>query len=211
MKNAATARSEKGETLMGLMVGLSLGLVVLTAGSVMLGDHLRAHRVVLQDSQLNHELRVAADWMAGELRKAQYTATAWETRSPQHCDDPFCDGFEDFSIEGDWIDFSHDRDHDGEQDSDECMGFRLSGTTLQAKRSCHANGDWLALTDSRQLLITDLRWQLHCELRLGWLRRSVQMTLQAQWPGDASRHIRLSNTVQLRNDLPGSTQALFCP
>lgn len=211
MNKDMTGQTEKGETLMGLMVGLSLGLVVLTAGTVMLAHHLRAHRMTLQDSQLNHELRVAADWMAGELRKAQYSGTAWKSRSPTHCSDPFCDGTEDFKIEGHRIDFSHDRDHDGMQDTNECMGFRLSGSTLQAKRSCHSSGDWLALTDSRQLLITGLRWQLQCELRQGWLRRSVQMTLQAQWPGDASRHISLSNTVQLRNDLPGSTQALFCP
>lgn len=206
-----TAPAEKGETLMGLMVGLSVGLLVLAAGSALLANHLRSHRMALQDSHLNHELRVAADWMVRELRKTQYTANAWATRSPTLCDDAFCDGFEDFSIEGDWIDFSHDRNHNGKQDNDECMGFRLSGTTLHAKRSCSASGDWQALTDSQTLKITDLVWQLKCELHQGWLRRSVQMTLKAQWPSDASRHITLSNTVHLRNDIPGSQQALFCP
>jgi type IV pilus assembly protein PilW len=203
--------TQKGETLMGLMVGLSVGLLVLAGGSSLLTHQLRGHRMAWQDSHLNHELRVAADWMGRELRKAQYSAKAWETRSPNQCDDTFCDGFEDFSIEGDWIDFSHDRNHNGEQDNDECMGFRLSGNTLHAKRSCSASGDWQAMTHSKSVRITDLAWQLKCDQHQGWLRRSVQMTLQAQWPSDASRHITLSKTVHLRNDIPGSQQALFCP
>jgi type II secretory pathway component PulJ len=209
--SAMATSAQKGETLMGLMVGLSVGLVVLAGGSALLAQHLHGHRMAWQDSHLNHELRVAADWMGRELRKAQYTGKAWETRSPTQCDDPFCDGFEDFSIEDDWIDFSHDRNHNGEQDNDECMGFRLSGSTLQAKRSCNANGDWQALTHKQTLHITALIWQLRCELHQGWLRRSVQMTLSAQWPTDPSRHITLSNTVHLRNDIPGSQAALFCP
>jgi hypothetical protein len=37
------------------------------------------------------------------------------------------------------------------------------------------------------------------------------MDLTAQWPGDASRQVSLSQTIHLRNDLPASKQALFCP
>ena len=205
------AQAEKGETLLGLMVGLSVGLLVLAAGSVLMAHHLRAHRMVLQDSHLNHELRVAADWMGRELRRTQYTGSAWATRSPDHCEDDFCDGFEDFRIQGHWIDFSYDRNHNGKQEDNECMGFRLSGASLHAKRSCLGSGQWQALTDAQSVQITELIWQLQCELHQGWLRRSVQMTLRARWPHDASRFITLSNTVHLRNDLPGSQQALFCP
>ena len=209
--NAMANTTQKGETLMGLMVGLSVGLLVLAGGSSLLTHQMRGHRMAWQDSHLNHELRVAADWMGRELRKAQYSAKAWETRSPNQCDDTFCDGFEDFSIEGDWIDFSHDRNHNGEQDNDECMGFRLSGNALQAKRSCSASGDWQSVTHSQTVHITGLAWQLQCKQHQGWLSRSVQMTLQAQWPSDVSRHITLTKTLHLRNNIPASQQALFCP
>ncbi len=204
-------KHERGETLMGLLVGLSVGGVVLAAGSALLANHLRGHRMALQDSHLHHDLRSAMDWMARELRKAQYTANAWESRSPTACKDAFCDGPEDFSIEGNKIEFSHDRNHNGEQDKNECMGFRLAGQALQAKRSCNASGDWQSITDSASLRITDLRWILRCEQRQGWLRRSVEMALTAQWPTDASRSVSLSHTVHLRNDLPASQQILFCP
>ena len=209
--NTMPTFTQRGETLIGLLVGLSVGLVVLAAGSAMLANHLRGHRMALQDSHLHHDLRSAMDWMSRELRKAQYTANAWQSRAPSVCDDPFCEGWQDFSIEGDWIDFSYDRDHNGQKDDDECMGFRLSGTTLHARRSCSGSGDWQAITDSANLEITALRWQLSCELRQGWIHRSVLMDLTAQWPRDAARQIRLSQTVHLRNDMPASTQALFCP
>ncbi len=206
---------ETGETLMGLLVGMAVGLVVLAAGSAMLANHLRGHRAALQDTHLHTDLRSAMDWMARELRKAQYTASAWKTRSPTTCDDPFCQDWQDFSIEGDWIDFSYDRNHNGQRDDDECMGFRLVDKALHARRTCSApgnlTGSWQAITDSANLNITALNWQLRCELRNGWLHRSVQMGLTAQWPGDASRQFSLSQTVHLRNDLPASQQALFCP
>jgi type II secretory pathway component PulJ len=208
---------ERGETLTGLLVGLSVGLVVLAAGSAMLAHHLRGHRMALQDSHLHHDLRSAMDWMARELRKAQYSAKAWETRSPSACDDAFCEGLEDFSIEKDWIDFSYDRNHNGSKDNDECMGFRVIDQRLMVKRSCVTNGawkstgDWQAVTDQASLEITALSWQLHCELRQGWLHRSVLMTLTAQWSGDASRQLSLSQTVHLRNDLPVHMQTMYCP
>jgi type II secretory pathway component PulJ len=205
------ATHEQGETLMGLLVGLSIGLVVLAAGSALLANQLRSHRMALQDTYLHHDLRSALDWMARELRKTQYSASAWETRSPTACEDTFCDGPEDFSIDGDEIHFSHDRNHNGEQDLNECMGFRLSNKALMAKRSCSASGDWQAITDSGNLHIADLRWQLRCEVHQGWLRRSVQMALRAQWPSEASRQVNLTHTVHLSNDLPASEQARFCP
>ena len=206
-----THQRERGETLTGLLVGLTVGLVVLAAGSALLANHLRGHRMVLQDTHLHHDLRSAMDWMARELRKAQYSAKAWETRSPTTCTDTFCDGFEDFSIEGDWIDFSHDRNHNGQQDDNECMGFRLSGTELTAKRSCSGSSNWMAITDKASLEITALSWQLRCELKQVWLHRVLDLSLSAQWPGDATRQVSLTQTVHLRNDLPAAMKARFCP
>lgn len=202
---------EGGETLMGLLVGLSLGLLVLAAGSAQIAHQLKGHRLALQDSHLHQDLRSAMDWMARDLRKAQYSASSWETRSPGVCTDPFCDGWEDFSIENDWIDFSFDRDHDGEQDDNECMGFRLSERVLHARRTCSGTGQWQAITDKGSIEIMALSWQTHCEARNGWLHRSVDMRLLARWPNDDSRQISLVQTVHLRNAMPGYLQPLLCP
>lgn len=205
------AERQGGETLVGLLVGLSVGLVVLASGSALLAQHLKLHHDTVQDSHLHHDLRSAMFWMSRELRKAHYTAQAWTTRSPEGCDDPFCQDAQDFSIHGDWIDFSHDRNHNGLKDDNECMGFRLVAGALQARRSCRGSGSWQAITDRAHLRITGLRWQLQCHPQQGWLSRSLHMQVSAQWPHDATRHISLGQTIHLRNAVPHSQQARFCP
>lgn len=205
------ALHERGETLTGLLVGLALGLVVLTGGSAMLSSQLRGHRQALQDTHLHHDLRSSVDWMAKELRKAQYTGQAWATRSPVGCLDTFCQDGQDFKLQGDEIVFSYDRNHNGVRDEDECTGFRLSAQAIQIKRSCQDGGNWQAITDTSSLKIRALQWSLRCQQVQGWLQRSVLMSLRAEWPGQAGRQITLSQTVLLQNDLPGSVQALYCP
>jgi type II secretory pathway component PulJ len=201
---------EDGETLMGLLVGLAVGLVVLAAGSALLANQLRAHRMALQDSRLHHDLRSAMDWMARELSQAHYVANAWETRAPSHCDDPFCAGPDDFNISGSRIAFSLDRNHNGLKDNNECLGFRLVKGALQARTACSPEV-WTALTDTASLQFTQLDWQLQCGTAQGWLLRRINLALTAQWPGDTSRQVKLTRTVHLHNALPTSQTALFCP
>ena len=208
---STSRQTERGETLTGLLVGLAVGLVVLAAGSALLAGQLRAHRTALQDRQLHTDLRSAMDWVARELHKAQYVANAWQTRSPTVCGDPFCQTPDNFSIVGRQIDFSHDRNHNGIKEDDECMGFRLTQQSLHARRSCSGSGSWQAVTDRAQVNISDLQWVLHCEWRNGWWQRSVHMSLAASWPSEPSRTIKLTQIIALRNHLPGSQTALNCP
>ena len=204
-------RFQKGETLTGLLVGLSLGLVVLAGGSAMLANQLRGHRQALHDTHLHHDLRSAMDWMAKELRQAQYSAKAWETRSPTLCLDAFCKDVQDFNLSDEALIFSYDRNHNGLREKDECMGFRLTAQTIQIKRSCEDTGDWQAITDTSSLKVSALQWTLHCSVVQGWLRRWVKMTLIAAWPHDPGRQMNLTQTVRLQNDLPASVQTQFCP
>ena len=71
MRSPGKPNSQRGETLVGLMVGMGLGLVVLAGGTHLLAQHLTAHRWALQDSHVHHDLRSALDSMARELRQAQ--------------------------------------------------------------------------------------------------------------------------------------------
>lgn len=202
--------TERGETLMGLLVGLAVGLVVLAGGSALLANQLRSHRMGLQESHLHQDLRSAMDWMARELAQAHYAANAWETRAPTRCDDAFCAGPDDFSIDGSRIAFSLDRNHNGQKDNNECLGFRLVKGALQARTACSPEV-WTAITDTANLQVTQLDWQLQCTPAQGWLLRSVDLAMTAQWPGDASRQVGLRRTVHLRNAMPASQRALFCP
>lgn len=203
------AHRQRGETLIGLMVGLGLGLLVLAAGTQMLAHQMRGHRWLLQDSHAHHDLRAALSIIARELRQAQATEDAWKSWTQAACQDVFCDGAEDFSISADRINFSMDRNRNGLQDNNECLGFRLSNGELKARTSCEPEV-WTSLTDVGSLKITQLQWQVKCapQGRL-WLRW-VTVSLTAQWPGDASRQWQASQTITLRNALPALQAPAYC-
>ena len=204
------AQSQRGETLVGLLVGLALGLLALSAGTLMLAQLLRGHRLALQDSHLQQDLYFALDLMASELQDAQYSGQAWASRSPASCSDPFCDGTEDFAVGSERLDWTLDRNHNGTQDNDECTGYRLRSGALQVRTACSPEV-WTALTDTATLRLTRLDATVHCEARSGWLHRQVQLQLQAAWPQDPVRSIALDRRVALRNALPQAVLARYCP
>lgn len=201
---------QRGETLVGLLVALALGLGALAAGTQMLAQLLRGQRLALQDAHLQQDLHFAMDLMVSELQDAQYSASAWRTRSPGACRDDFCDDSEDFSLGHGRIDWTLDRNHNGIQDNDECTGMRLRDGALQVRTAC-APEVWTALTDTTSLRLTGLHATGQCELQAGWLRRQVTLQLQAHWPQDASRSITLQRIVHLRSPLPPVLRSRYCP
>lgn len=208
-QQSAPARTQQGETLVGLLVGLGVGLVVLAAGSQMLGQHLQGHRLALQDSHAHHDLRSALDTIAQELRQMQGIGQAWRRRATAECSDAFCADQADLQVQGQRISFGRDRNHNGLLDNNECSGFRLKSHELQIRTACEPEV-WTDLTDAGSLKLTDLTWQVHCEQRGPWVVRRVTVRLSAQWPHDATRALSLSQTVTLRNDVPARPWPAAC-
>jgi len=201
---------QRGETLVGLLVGMALGALVLTAGAQMLAQLMRGHRLALQDAHLQQDLHFAMDLMARELQHAQYVANAWQTRSQTACSDAFCDETADFQLSGQRIEFSMDLNHNGQLDSNECMGFRVVDGVLSRRNGCHSGG-WQPLSDKSSAVVTGLMLQLRCSPADGWLQRQLDLRLQARWPDDPGRQLQLQRSVPLHTLLPISVQARFCP
>jgi hypothetical protein len=175
----------------------------------MLAQHLQGHRLALQDSHMHHDLRSALDTITRELRQAQALGQAWRGRATAHCADAFCAGQADLLVQGQRISFGQDRNHNGQLDNNECLGFRLKDHELQIRTACTPEV-WTDLTDAGSLKMTDLAWQVHCEKRGRWVARWVTVQLSAQWPRDATRALNLSQTVSLRNDVPTSPWPAVC-
>jgi type II secretory pathway component PulJ len=203
------ARAQQGETLVGLLVGLGVGLLVLAAGSQMLAQLLQGHRLALQDSHMHHDLRSALDTITRELRQAQALGQAWRGRTTAHCADAFCAGQAELLVQGQRISFGHDLNQNGQLDNNECSGFRLKDHELQIRTACTPEV-WTDLTDAGSLKMTGLTWQVHCEKRGRWVARWVTVQLSAQWPRDTTRTLSMSQSVSLRNDVPASPWPAVC-
>lgn len=203
--------TERGESLVGLLVGLALGLGVLAAGAHMLARLLAEQRQLHAQSRLQQELHFALERIAHELQDAQYSASAWQNRDAHVCSDAFCNGSDDFSISDNRIVWSLDRNHDGIRNNNECTGYRLSAGTLQQRIACQPE-TWSPLSDPATLAISGLHATLHCQPRSGWVQRQVLLELQAHNPLQPRQAPwALQQQVLLRNDLPASAAAGVCP
>ena len=154
-------------------------------------------------------MRDAIDLMLHTLQGAQGHPNAWSTRTDAQCHDAFCNGSEDFSVNGVQLEFTLDRNHDGVQDNNECLGFRLTSGEIKAKTSC-TPVVWTSLTGSDHLKVTALEWQLRCSIHGHMVQRQMDLKVQAQWPGEPGQSFVQQQSVLLHNDVPVRSMAGLC-
>lgn len=200
---------QRGETLVGLLVGLALGIVVIAAGQRLLAQHLRHERQTQNLLQAQMQLRDALALMVHTLQGAQGVPEAWRTRTDARCHDAFCDGPEDFALNGNQLEFTLDRNHDGVQDNNECLGFRLTNGEIKAKTSC-SPVVWTALTGVDHVRVSSLQWQLKCTVHGQMVQRRLELQVLAQWPDKPTLSWTQKHFVLLRNDVPLRSMAGLC-
>jgi len=200
---------QAGESLLAVLVGISLGLLVVTAGIRLLGLQWQHQRVQLQTSQLQQDLQAALDLMTLELMQAQQVQEAWLQRPDAPCPDAFCTGDGQLRLAPRQIEWATDRNQNGQRENNECSGFRLQAGKLQHKTSCQP-AVWTDLTDTGSLVLTGLDMALDCQTRGQRLVRRLRLTLSAHPAGRPEHLLQLQQTLQLRNDLPVSSQEAAC-
>lgn len=202
--------AQLGETLVGLLVGLALGLLVAAAGQRLLAQQLRHERQTQTLLQAQTQLRDAMDAMLHTLQGAQGLPKAWTTRIDTQCHDDFCNGPEDFSLQGSQLEFTLDRNHNGQQNNNECLGFRLTAGEIKSKTSCSDPPVWTPLTGIDHLRVISMQWQLRCTVHGQMVQRWLDLQVQAQWPGDPEQLLGESQSVLLLNDVPLRSMAGLC-
>lgn len=198
-------RRQAGESLASLLIGMALGLLVVTAGVQMLGVQWQHQRHLLQTHQLQQDLQAALDLMAQELMQAQGVHEAWQRRPDEPCPDAFCSGDGALRLGTRQIEWATDRNRNGQRENNECSGFRVQGGKLQHKTACQS-AVWTDLSDTASLVLTDLGLALDCQRHGRRAVRRVRLTLSGHPAGQAEHPLQLQQTVQLRNDLPLSAQ-----
>jgi prepilin peptidase dependent protein B len=178
---------QRGFGLVELMVGISIGLIVIAGASLMLIQQISEHRRLVLETQVQQDLRATADLMLRELRRAGSWATPqrgiWAP-SPAGVADPSANPYTAIdpstAQQSNRVEYSYSRATDRSSStaapaaanaednvmtsSTERFGFRLQDGIMQFRL-----GDrWQPLTDTNTLRITAFNVRLNLQsLALG--------------------------------------------
>jgi len=209
-------------SLVELMVGIAVGLFVVAAAAMLVSSHLNDNRRLLLESQVQQDLRAAADIIARELRRAGHWQTAeksvWTPDAALELS-PY-GNLAPSAAAATQVDFSYRRTN-GDTGP---FGFKREGSAL---KTLLGEGGWQELTDSKTLLITGFTvtpenevLQLSCpklcappdDPKECWPTLTVRklvVDITGQAVSDPAVKRSLRSVVRLRNDWVDPAKA--CP
>lgn len=211
---------QRGLSIVELMVGIVVGLFVVAGALSMSAGNLDKSRRLLADVRFNQDLRVAADLITRDLRRAGFwgaaiTGTQAIGATSATAQNPYA-GATGSSNAGFSYQFSRDAQENGTLDANEQFGFRIRAGALQMRGD--ADG-WRDVTDTKVMTLADgglVITPSETVLALGHLCprpcnagvpncptstvRSYAVVLTATSAADATAVRELRTTVRLRND-----------
>ncbi len=153
---ASRSASQRGLSLVELMVGAAISLFIAAAGAALLANNLRENRALMLEARLTQDLRTAADLVSRDLRRAGYWGSAtdgvWAAGAAHVIANPYA-AVAHAAAASDAIGFRYSRDATENQivDANEQFGFRLHQGAIEMQLGA---GNWQALTDIGTLQIT---------------------------------------------------------
>jgi hypothetical protein len=185
--------------MLNLFVGWALGLSLLSAAVFGFNLQWQNERQTLLRTHTQQDVRALMDTLVHNIRRANFQALTPNKLpgNPGTCPSAFCGLTEDFDLSSQQILFSVDRNGNGVKENNECSGFRSNGNVLQTKTSCQPVV-WTSLSDSKNLQILELNFQVQCDNSPNSPGDLVSVSLRSQ-----STFEKLPQTwqrwVQLRN------------
>ncbi|MDN3920558.1 hypothetical protein QWJ38_09740 [Pelomonas sp. PFR6] len=151
------------------MIGITVGMIVVAGASLMMTKQVDEHRRLVQETQVQQDLRAAADLMLRDLRRAGFWATpesgVWAPGATMPASSPYSDTTPAVDTQaGDVLRYSYSRADNyvlplttppGDAEDNvvterESFGFRIDNGVLQSL----LGGNWQPLTDRETLTIT---------------------------------------------------------
>lgn len=222
---------QRGLSIVELMVGVAVGLFVVAAASMLVATQLSDNRRLTLETQVQQDLRAAADIITRELRRSGHWAKAREgvaypgnaatiRFSPyaaveKAASSAFGDGDVSSTV---LMSYSRRGDETVENnlvDAAEQLGFMLD-TSKGVIRTQLGSGGWQDLTDGATLNVTHFELTMRIQpIRLECVKpcpgpadcrpemqvRDVIIDITGQAVHDSSVQRSLSSNVRLRNDL----------
>ena len=160
MKNIAglqVSNSQRGLTLVELMVAIVIGMIVIAATLSFFSRHLRESRAMQVELRLTQDLRSAADLIGRDMRRAGHWGNAaagvWQRDAQAVTANPYAF----VTIASNEVAFNFSRDEvtknadNNTVDTNEQFGFRLRAGTVEFLLG---SGNWQALSDANIVNIT---------------------------------------------------------
>jgi len=219
--SAQARASQRGLSMVELLVGVAIGLFIAASAATLLASNLRENRNLLIESRLMQDLRTAADVVTRDLRRSGYwgaatdgiwtpgavavTANPYQALAPNHA-------------ASDVVSFRFSRDvtENNVVDSNEQFGFRLRRGAVELQLG---DGNWQALTDPGTVVVTTFSVTPHTDsVSLAAMCalpcpaggaascpptqqvRSLVVTIAGRAAADAAVNRSISTSVRLRND-----------
>lgn len=153
----------RGLSVVELLVGVAIGLFILAGATMAVTGQLSNNRRLLADTQLQQDLRVAADIITHDVRRAGYTGAAYLAVWPANPASGLVNAYAAMSPESaasavTAVTYSASSALNPGQENNALDNNEVSGARWD--QSTHAleiqlgNGNWQALTDPNSMLIT---------------------------------------------------------
>ena len=212
-------QQQKGYTLIELMIGLLVGLIVLSAVIYTFLSTLRSSRDITNSARINREMSVLVDTVVGELRRTGYypVALAYAGSPSEYgvsrADLKFTDG--DSCIVLGYYDDS------AASAAYATRGFKLVSSAMHfgtdSALDCSSNLLWSPITDTESIEVTSFDIDLVCtNVETGnpastsactasttseTYSRAVSLALSMQSAADNDWKISITEFVKIQNDL----------
>lgn len=210
-------RRQAGLSIVELMVGVAIGLVITAAAALLMSGQLVENRRLLTETQVQQDLRAAADIMAREMRRVGASGevaslgSIWYPGSPQVLRNDMANTF---TVSSTQVDYNY---FPGSSALPGPFKYQQQGALLRAQLS--ANSGWQELTDANVMRITSFTPTITTDSSAAvvlpcpklcadgttgcWPRfqvRKATITIEAEALRDSTVKRAISSTVRLRND-----------
>jgi type IV pilus assembly protein PilW len=187
----------RGLSIVELMVGIAVGLFIVAGATVVAVNQLNDNRMLSLETQVQQDLRAAADLVARDLRRAGYWGTpetgVWYEGGPNVANNPYTAISPDTpgsTVQDVGFHYAHPTDaEDGAVDAvRETFGFKVEAYTIKT----FIGGSWQALTDPTVLKVTRFDVRLDEDTSVLACFKACPGGGTACWPREAVRRFTVA-------------------
>jgi len=219
--SAPALRRQAGLSMVELMVGVAIGLFVVAGATLAVSNQLGDNRRLMLETQIQQDLRAAADVISRDIRRSGYWGKAetgiWASGAAAAASNPYT-GLQPAvsATPASAVTFGYSRDaiEDDVLDVTDQSGFRLNSA---GAIEMLVGGAWQALTDSTTLRVTSFQVTLNSvDLPLSCFNacapgalncpptqsvRNIGIAIAGQAVFDATVKRTATASVRIRNDV----------